>query len=391
MTAGTDHPGSVALPGHRGAMRAATVVEQILAACGVGLNGPARWDLQVKDERFFRRVLLDGSLGLGESYMDGWWECERIDELVDRLLRSDALAELPFQYKARIAQIRALSFNRQTLSGARVSIPAHYDIGNDFFEKMLGRSMAYSCAYWPEANDLDAAQDAKHELICRKLDISPGDRVLDIGCGWGGFARYAARHRGCQVVGVTISPAQLDYAVSRSSDLPVDVRLLDYRASELEGLGAFDKVVSIGMFEHVGAKNYATFMRRVSDLMKADGLFLLHTIGRHESDATDHWLCKYIFPEGMLPSAAEIGQAADGLFLMEDWHNFRADYDRTLMVWNENFDTMLAERSQDFDERFTRMWRFYLLACAGNFRAGRRNQLWQVVFSKCGRSVPRHR
>ena len=391
MTAGTRTWPTGALGVGSSARSSAVVVESILNACDVRLDGPEPWDPHILDDRFFRRVLRDGSLGLGETYMDGWWDCERIDELVYRLLASDALRKLPLRYKAIIAQVGALSLNRQTVRRARVSVPAHYDLGNEFFELMLGRTMTYSCAYWPNSNDLDEAQDAKHELICRKLGIGAGDRVLDIGCGWGGFAGYLAKTRGCETVGVTISPAQAEFARRRYADLPVEILLLDYRSAEIEALGPFDRIVSVGMFEHVGRRNYRTFMRRVSDLLRADGMFLLHTIGRHESDATDEWLCKYIFRDGILPSVAEIVRAADGLFLMEDWHNFRCDYDRTLLAWNDNFDASLGKLPITSDERFVRMWRFYLLSCAGNFRAGRRNQLWQIVYSKSGKSAARVR
>ncbi len=370
---------------------AASVVERILDEGGVRLNGPEPWDLQVHDERFYRRALVDGTLGIGESYMEGWWDCDRLDELVARVLRVEGLRKLPFQYKAAIAGIRAWSVNLQSVRLARRAIPVHYDIGNEFFERMLGRSMAYSCAYWADAHDLDQAQDAKHELVCRKLDLEPGDRVLDIGCGWGGFASYAAQRRGCTVVGITISPAQAEYARRRCTGLPVEIHLLDYRAPELNAFGRFEKIVSIGMFEHVGAKNYGVLMRCVDRLLHPQGLFLLHTCGSQHSAASDPWLCRYIFPGGMLPSAADILRASDGLFVLEDWHNFRFDYDRTLMAWYENHAAMVAEEPDRFDASFARMWRFYLLACAGNFRAGSHNQLWQILYSKRGAAVKRQR
>lgn len=372
---------------------AAALVERVLDQAGIRLNGPAPWDLQVHDDRFYRRALVDGTLGIGESYMDGWWDCERLDELVARVLRAEALREIPvyFKGKAALAWLQARLFDLQTVPFARRSIAFHYDIGNDFFERMLGRSMAYSCAYWPEARDLNEAQDAKHELVCRKLDLRPRDRVLDIGCGWGAFASYAARHYGCRVVGITISAAQAESARQRCRRLPVEIYLLDYRAPELDEFGPFDKVASIGMFEHVGARNYRAFMQLVDGLLSPNGLFLLHTIGSLRSAASDPWLRKYIFPGGTLPSAADVVRAADGLFVMEDWHNFRFDYDRTLMAWHENYAAMVAEKPDRFDPTFVRMWRFYLLACAGAFRAGNHNQLWQILFSKRGAAVTRQR
>jgi cyclopropane-fatty-acyl-phospholipid synthase len=366
---------------------AAASVERILHAAGVRVNGTAPWDIRVHDDRFYRRALLHGTLGIGESYMDGWWDCDRLDELVARVLRGDAFEHLPFRYGQSLLEMRARWLNLQTVRRARRAIPLHYDLSNEFFARMLGRSMAYSCAYWAEARDLDAAQDAKHELVCRKLDLQPGDRVFDVGCGWGGFARYAAERRGCRVVGITISPAQAEAARARCLGLPVDIHRLDYRARAVAELGCFDKIVSIGMFEHVGTKNYRTFMQRVADLLHPQGRFLLHTIGSQHAGASDPWLCKYVFPGGVLPSAAEVIRASEGLFVMEDWHNFRADYDRTLLAWHANHAAMVAEEPDRYDVAFLRMWRFYLLSCAGNFRAGRHNQLWQVLYSKRGTAV----
>jgi cyclopropane-fatty-acyl-phospholipid synthase len=256
----------------------------------------------------------------------------------------------------------------------------HYDIGNDLYEKMLDSRMIYSCGYWKDAQNLDEAQENKLELTCRKLKLAAGQKVLDIGCGWGGTARYMAEHYGVEVVGATISQAQAELARTRCAGLPVEILLMDYRDLK----GRFDKIVSIGMFEHVGPKNYRTYFSKVSELLKEDGLFLLHTIGSNTSAiSTDPWIERYIFPNGVIPSAQQISAAFEGCFVMEDWHNFGSYYDQTLMAWRENFDRAWPELKQSYDERFRRMWDYYLASCAASFRA-RDNQLWQIVLSKKG-------
>lgn len=358
---------------------ARSLVTELFARAGVTLGGSAPHDLVVHDERFYARVARDGSLGLGESYMDGWWDCEQLDELIARLLLSLRERSLPFVWRAAAATALA-RLERQGPRQARRFVAAHYDLSNDFFATMLGRTMAYSCAYWAQATELDEAQDAKHELICRKLGLTAADTLLDIGCGWGALAYHAARSVGCKVVGITLSQPQAELARARCRGLPVQIELLDYRSSELSRLGPFSKVASVGMFEHVGRRYYRTFMERVARLLAPGGLFLLHTVGRHASAATDPWVSRYIFPGGMLPSAPELARAAEGQFVIEDWHNFGADYERTLLAWYRNCAPVLAAKGP----RFERMWRFYLLAFAGNFRVRYRNQLWQVVLSPEG-------
>jgi cyclopropane-fatty-acyl-phospholipid synthase len=247
---------------------------------------------------------------------------------------------------------------------------------------MLDTTMNYSCGYWERAQTLDDAQRDKMELVCRKLELAPGMRLLDIGCGWGGMARYAAEQYGVTVVGITISREQHDWATAKLAGLPIEIRREDYR----DVRGHFDRVVSIGMFEHVGYKNYREFFRLCSERLTDNGLLLLHSIGSNTSvRATDPWLHRYIFPNGMLPSIAQIGRAIEPHFLMEDWDNFGADYDHTLMTWHRRIEAAWGQLGDQYDTRFQRMWRFYLLACAGAFRA-RNVQLWQVVLSKGGKA-----
>ncbi|MEW6593314.1 MAG: cyclopropane fatty acyl phospholipid synthase [Thermodesulfobacteriota bacterium] len=354
-------------------------VTRLFARADIRLDGDRPWDVQVRRREFYPRLLAQGSLGLGESYMDGWWECPAIDEMVHRAFRA-GLADAVFPFRRAVLRLASRLTNRQKASRARQVATRHYDIGNDLYAAMLDRRMIYSCAYWRNASSLDEAQEAKLGLICRKLRLEPGMRLLDIGCGWGGLARFAAERYGVTVTGVTVSREQAAFAAARCEGLPVSILLQDYRSVS----GIFDRIVSVGMFEHVGHKNYRTFMQRCRDLLVPDGLFLLHTIGGNASTcAIDPWIDRYIFPNAVLPSPGQITNASEAFFVMEDWHSFGSDYDPTLMAWHANFAAHWPRLKERYGERFRRMWRYYLLACAGSFRA-RENQVWQVVFSSHG-------
>jgi cyclopropane-fatty-acyl-phospholipid synthase len=354
--------------------------EKLAEIVDIRIDGDRPWDVKVHDERMFQRVLARGTLGLGEAYMDGWWDCDQLDELVRRAQSGGIVRQLVSPTTlARVAQAKVM--NLQSRRRAFTVGERHYDIGNDLYRRMLDSRMIYSCGYWRSADTLDAAQEAKLALIANKLELEAGMRVLDIGCGWGGAAQYFAEKLGCEVVGVTVSREQASLARDRCAGLPVDVRLQDYR--ELDE--RFDRVYSIGMFEHVGVKNYKTYMNVVRRCLRdADSLSLLHTIGglrsRHQ---TDPWVEKYIFPNSMLPSIAQIAQASEGRLVIEDLQNFGAYYDRTLMAWKANVDMYWDELSAEYDERFRRMWDFYLLSSAGSFRA-RTLQLYQFVMSRDG-------
>lgn len=356
------------------------VIRALAAEAGIAINGNAPWDIQVVDEDVYRLILTKGSLGFGEAYMDGMWECERLDQLFHRLLRSEADKKIDRWKRLQLLGeiLRHRVFNLQSSQRAFQVGEQHYDIGNDVFEAMLDPTMSYSCGYWYNAAGLRDAQQKKLDLICRKLELKPGERVLEIGCGWGGLARYAVEHFGVEVVGITVSKEQQHFAQARCAGLPVSIKLMDYR-----DLGEqFDKVVSVGMFEHVGPKNYAAYFDTVHRSLKDDGLFLLHAIGNAvTSPKTDAWIDKYIFPNGKLPSANELASAVEGRFLIEDWHNFGPDYDRTLMAWWANFELAWPFLEAKYGKRFYRMWKYYLLSCAGYFRS-RQGQLWQLVLSK---------
>jgi cyclopropane-fatty-acyl-phospholipid synthase len=361
--------------------KAKKVVQIILDPSDVQINGNRPWDIQIHNPNFYERVLSGGSLALGESYMDGWWDCEALDQFFERILedrldkkvKTNAVLFLWVMLKAKI-------INAQNRSKSYVIGKRHYDFGNNLFSIMLDRGINYSCGYWKKAKTLDDAQEAKLDLICRKMGLRSGMKVLDIGCGWGGFAKYAAEKYGVNIHGITVSREQVIFANKFCQGLDVKIELKDYR--ELKG--KFDRIVSIGMFEHVGCRNYRTFMKVIHRCLKADGLFLLHTIAGNISVCSiDPWSNKYIFPNSMLPSAKQITSAAEGLFVLEDWHSFGQYYDNTLMAWHNNFTKNWTKLKDAYNERFYRMWTYYLLSSAGCFRS-RRNQLWQIVFSKKG-------
>lgn len=363
------------------------VTKSLLRSAGIELNGTGEADIQVKNPDFYKCVIQNGSLGLGESYMDGWWDVKKPDELFYHLLDA-SLEEKTLTWKILPHVWIAKIFNLGRKSKAFEIGERHYDLGNTLFRKMLDKRMIYSCGYWKDAQTLDEAQEAKLDLICRKLNFKPGMKVLDVGCGWGGFCKFAAENYGVEAVGITVSKEQVDLGTENCKGLNVIIKLQDYRnldTKTLLGTGNFfDRVVSIGMIEHVGYKNYRTFMKKISQLLKDDGLFLLHTIGRNNSAVTsDQWINKYIFPNSMVPSIKQIGSSIEDLFVMEDWHSLGEYYDKTLLAWFENFERSWEELKTKYDERFYRMWKYYLLSCAGAFRA-RKNQLWQIVLSKNG-------
>ena len=363
------------------------LVRELLTSAGVEIGGAGASAIRVHDDRFYDRVLSQGAYGLAESYVDLWWDSDRVDQVICQLLEADLTSRVPRDWRTAAAWLRAQLVNLQTVRRAPQVAHAHYDLGNEFFAAMLGRSMTYSCGYWARAATLDDAQDAKLQLICDKLDIGPRDHVLDIGCGWGGCARWAAERRGARVTGVTVSAPQAEFARAHCRGLPVDIAVMDYRDPEVLRRGPYSKVVSVGMFEHVGSKNYRTFMRIAHDALGDSGVMLLQTIGRSGwTEPSDVWVDRHLFPNAALPAMAEISDAASRLFVIEDWHNFGGDYDRTLMAWHANFERAIADGDPCIprSDRFRRMWRYYLLSFAGSFRSRVRMQLWQVVLATRG-------
>lgn len=356
------------------------IVTELLTDAGIQVNGNNPCDIQVHNDKFYDRALSLKNLGMGEAYMDGWWECERLDQFVDRLLSAELPERVRGSWKLLLPVLKALVFNLQSLGRSRIIADRHYNLDNELFFSFLDPYNQYSCAYFSGTEDLKQAQLNKMDLIIAKLRLRPSDNVLDIGFGWGGLARYVAEKVGCHVTGVNIADEQIKYARECLNHLPINIVNCDFR----DITGKFDKIVSVGMFEHVGYKNYRTFMQVVDKSLKNDGIFLLHTIGSNSSQInTDNWINKYIFPNGMLPSIAQIARSAEGMFMIEDLHNLGPHYDKTLMAWNSNFQNSWSELSKRYDKRFKRMWEYYLLSCAEAFRS-RYNQLWQIVFTKPG-------
>ena len=352
---------------------------RLLENAGITIGGPNPWDICVHDKRFYKRVLMEAHLGTGESYMDGWWECDALDEFFYRVLRKGLdrhVSALPRTIGSLAGRITNLQSPRRTFTVGET----HYNIGNDLYRAMLDKRMIYSCGYWHNAESLDEAQERKLRLVFDKLMLKPGMHLLDIGCGWGGAAKFAAEEYGVAVTGITISSEQEKFARQYCAGLPVEIRLMDYRDIE----GRYDRIYSIGMFEHVGHKNYRHYFQTVRKALAPDGLFLLHTIGSNLSGTnTDQWTSRYIFPNSMLPSANHIAKESERLLVLEDWHSFGHDYSLTLKAWNDNIEARRPSLSNAYSDRFFRMWRYYLLSAAGSFRA-RHVQLWQILFSAAG-------
>jgi cyclopropane-fatty-acyl-phospholipid synthase len=344
-------------------------------------NSELRAMAVVHDERFFVRALTGADIGMGESYMDGDWTTPDLVALVRVAVRNlrtlDAKHRVMSGIRAFASRMRH-KLRANTISGSKKNIRAHYDLGNEFYELFLDSKMMYSSAYFQNENDsLEAAQREKIDMACRKLDMQPGDRVLEIGCGWGSFAIHAARNYGAHVTAVTISPAQFECAterVTRTNVAPGSVQVVmeDYRKLE----GQYDKIVSIEMFEAVGFDHYDDFFGACDRLLTPDGSMFLQTITLCEQEIRDYrkrvdWIQTYIFPGSELASVLEIGRSLlrTGQLRMKDTESIGQHYAKTLSLWRERYFRRLAEvRQLGFDERFTRMWDFYLGWCEGAFR-----------------------
>jgi len=367
------------------------ILVDLLEPADVQINGDRPWDIIVHNPKTYRYTLAKGTLGFGEAYMEGYCDVLALDDCVTRCLRSDIDMKLSGLAKMRLVmaslgnRIVHKLVNLQTANRSYEVGEKHYDIGNDLYTQMLDPLMNYSCGYWQNAGTLEQAQIDKLDMVCRKLNLEPGDHLLDIGCGWGSLARYAAEQYGVKVTGITISREQQKLAQENCKHFDVEILFCDYRALK----GKFKKIASIGMFEHVGRLNYKTYFDVIHNLLTDDGLMLLHTIGDYYThDISDPWINEYIFPNGQLPSASRIAMSIEPKLVFRDWHNFGPDYDKTIMQWWQNFNNSWPEISERYGERFYRMWRYYLHSCAGLFRSGQ-GQLWQIILTKRG-AVPEY-
>ena len=361
---------------------------------------PLRAMAVIHDERFFTRAVTGADIGIGESYMDGDWASPDLVALVRvatrNLRRLDAKNPMISSGRRLLARMRH-AMQENSLLGSRKNIQAHYDLGNDFYRLFLDKQMLYSCGYFQaEGESLESAQINKMERICRKLRIEPGDRVLEIGCGWGAFAVYAAQQHGAHVTGVTISETQFQAAseLARESRLPagsVTILKQDYRLLQ----GQYDKIVSIEMFEAVGLAYYDEFFRSCDQLLNENGSMLMQTITMPEQELKEYrrrvdWIQTYIFPGSDLAYVGEMQRSLSRVTQMNVSHleSMGLHYARTLSSWRERYFQHLEDaRRLGFDERFLRMWDFYLSWCEGAFRE-RYVNVAQIVFAKNGTSKP---
>lgn len=363
--------------------QAERTVRDLLESADIRIGGTRPQDIQVHSPAFYTRVLRDGRLGVGESYMDGEWDAVALDCFIARLLEA-RINERVADWRTILYVAAARASNLQNMTRVFRSVERHYDIGNDLYRAMLGDTLSYTCGYWPGARTLDEAQRGKLDLVCRKLALAPGMKVLELGCGWGSFAKFAAENYGVEVTGYTVSKEQIALGNELCKGLPVDLRLQDYRAAT----GQYDRVLSIGMMEHVGHKNHRAYFETVDRCLAPNGVAFVHTIGSNVSETLiDSFFHKYLFPNALIPSLAQIARAMEPTFAPEDMHNIGPDYDPTLMAWHANFEAAWPSLRARYDERFHRLWRFYLLSSAGSFRA-RFTQLYQIVMTRAGTKQP---
>lgn len=352
------------------------ILEDLLGLADVRINGSRPWDLRVHEKGFFDRVLAYGSIGLGESYTAGWWDCDALDEFFCHVLLAELDKVVARRYQIWLGALVA-QFMTRVRPGSRFAVAEqHYDLGNDLFEAMLDRSMSYSCAYWKDVTSLDAAQAAKLAMIGEKMGLDSRHHLLDIGCGWGGLAVYAAGTCGTKVTGVTISHEQAKLARQRTKDLPVQILLQDYR----ETCGRYDRIASIGMFEHVGPAAYRDYFLKARSLLAPGGNFVLQTIVNDRSPRVDPWLEKHIFPNSVAPSLAQIVRATEGLFSIRHLEDIGLYYDPTCMAWFSNFRAGWPKLRDKYGGPFKRKWEYYLQMAAGNFRA-RASRVLQIVLT----------
>ncbi|MBH8577586.1 class I SAM-dependent methyltransferase [Nostocaceae cyanobacterium CENA369] len=347
--------------------------------------------LNIHNDNTYNRILTFGTLGFCEAYMDGWWDEENnnLVELIGLLYRSNVSSKARNQVTIALA-FKIITQRLRTLpiliQNSRKNVQHHYDLGNDFYQNFLDSTMTYSCGYrLREADSLEQMQLQKYELICQKLALQPGESLIDIGCGWGGMLIYAAEHYGISGTGITLSVEQAKLAQEqieyRGLGDRIKIIIADYR----EVQGQFNKFVSIGMFEHVGKGNFATFMQKASRLLTANGVGLLHTIVTQSNERNGAWVDKYIFPGGYAPQLHELTQELWAAKLsVAHCENLKPHYAETLKRWANNFVSnraKIASLNQTYDERFLRMWYLYLQSFEASFRYGGLH-VYQILFYK---------
>lgn len=356
---------------------AKSLVSKAFAKVDIQIHGSRPWDLKVNDERFYMKLLIKGPLGFGEAFVDDWIECDRFDECLTRILKLESKNHPVMMWSWLRAYFTDLSSKKRGKIGSAI----HYNFEKLIYEKMLDKAMTYSIGYWGENDDLERAQEKKLDLICRKLHLEPGMRVLDIGCGWGSFAQYATRMYNVSVVGINIAEKQIELAQQKYSHLPIEFRVQDYRDLK----GNFDRIVSIGMAEHVGLKNYKRYLKIIRDCLKDEGLCLIeistNTAMGSLARAMDPWFMRYFFPTAWLPTLCQFTCAADGLLLLEDLHNITENSEKTFLAWWDNLNKNWASLQNEIDHRTYLMFKYYLLSSVGAFRGGVA-RYWQLVFSK---------
>jgi cyclopropane-fatty-acyl-phospholipid synthase len=341
-------------------------------------------DIIINDESFYKELVLRGSLGLGETYMSGKWDSQNLDTLVTKFLESKLDTYKVFGAGINLATFLKSKFdNLQDVKHAPDLYDTHYNSGNYLFESFLDPNMIYTCAYFKNTDDLAQAQLNKIRIVGEKLDLKPGDKVLDIGCGWGGTAKILSDMFDVHVTGVADTPNQIAYAKEHNLSDKVDFILTDYRDVE----GKYDKIYNVGFLEAVGPKNLRNFMEQVDMLLKDEGIFLTHTIGGKKSvRSTEPWIDRYIFPHGVIPSMKQIDKATSGIFEKRDFESFGKYYVKTLTNWNSRFNANWDKIKDEYKnpEVFKRMMNYYFLTCAASFKTGK-NDLWHFVYTKPGR------
>lgn len=363
------------------------VKEIISNTTKITINQKSSLNISVANSDFYRKVINKGELGLAESFMDGDWTTDNLYGVLLELQKNrDKISK---HIKSNMFQILLFKiyyciFRTNTRDTVKNNVSHHYDIGNDLYRKQLGRTMQYTCAYYHKSKmTLNQAQDAKMKLIAKKLDLQPGMSVLDIGCGFGALAYYLVKRYSVKVLGVTLSEEQIKYANKYYKHPNLTIKYKDYR----DVTGKFDRVYSIGMFEQVGKDNYSVYFDKCYELLKTNGIMLLHTISKnYRENPRYNFITQYIFPEGELPHISDLsGKFLDNKWHLEDLHNFGQSYNKTLLDWHKNLDNF--KELPNYSPRFQRMWKYYLLGCSAAFKV-RMISLWQIVYTKIDSNRP---